>query len=56
MLDDLYRGCPDVGHTTLRTHLKTSPFFALLLDIRQSCRGCNRILSVLVFLLAGSIP
>jgi hypothetical protein len=49
-------GCPNVGHTTLQSRQKTSPFFTLLLDILPSFNSCGHILSVLVLVPAESLP
>jgi hypothetical protein len=56
MLDDQHRGYADVGLTALQSHQRTSPFFALLLDIQPSYHCCNYILSALVSLSARNLP
>jgi hypothetical protein len=55
MLDDQHRDCPDVGHTVLQNHQKTSPFCALLLDTQPSSHYCSHTLSKLALLPAESL-
>jgi hypothetical protein len=42
-LDDPHHGSPNVGHTELQNHQKTSSSGALLLDTQPSSHCCNRI-------------
>jgi hypothetical protein len=56
MLDDRHHGYPVMGHIELQIYQKTSPFYALLLNILPSSYYCNHILSALVLLLVMSCP
>jgi hypothetical protein len=50
MLNDWHHSCPVVGHTELQIRRRTSPSYALLLDILPSSHYCSRILFVLILL------
>jgi hypothetical protein len=56
MLANRCHDCPDVGHTTLQIHRKTSLFYALLLCIWPSSHYFSYIISELALLLAENHP